>query len=47
MKKYLTIPNLLTVFRMLGTSALAFLPPLTVPFLRCTCFAAPPTLQTA
>ena len=32
MKKYLTIPNLLTVFRMLGTSALAFLPPLTVPF---------------
>ncbi len=32
MKKYLTIPNLLTVFRMLGTAALAFLPPLTVPF---------------
>lgn len=32
MKKYLTIPNLLTVFRMLGTLALAFLPPLTVPF---------------
>lgn len=32
MKKYLTIPNLLTVFRMLGTAALAFLPPQTVPF---------------
>lgn len=32
MKKYLTIPNLLTVFRMLGTLALAFLLPLTVPF---------------
>ena len=32
MKKYLTVPNLLTVFRMCGTLALAFLPPLTVPF---------------
>lgn len=32
MKKYLTVPNLLTVFRMLGTLALAFLPPLSAPF---------------
>lgn len=32
MKKYLTVPNLLTVFRMLGTLVLVCLPPLTVPF---------------